>query len=461
MNRFRKNASPTYRSGFPVRSLAVAALLVAAFCPLRLRSQVEDLGSQAQGIVDQMHAQASFWTPAVQQQSAMGSVPTSSTTGGTTITFTPNPYASAATQRQMMQQEQRIQMFQQRQQLMMAGAQAAGQLAGQLLVQAIFGSPNDEQARLAEQARQQQEQLAAEQLHQAQVNRAAQMRIDWDQRDAGMSNELADVFSAPAAKSTPAFGINSDTDPSAMGDPTVPNDGTNFFGSGGQGGSVPDTDSSPVLADDTTPIPSLAPEYLSAQQGGGGLAWAHLPDANPPPPVSQWQGALKEKLTDYGINFAIGQVKDSAAYARVADVLKYVPGYDLAMKAKAAYDYGANLKGQFEALEHPLEAVNARTITVFENGASGAAETISNIHTDGSAFTEDYWQQVQNRGADYNETDASLIKNRVKTGLSAANKQDEALLKGSDEPARVVPVSVEADTNMRVNIFQETGGHVF
>ena len=432
MYRMRTNARLFCSPG--CRATAVAALLAAALGSARLQGQVEDLGGQAQGIVDQMRAQAAYWTPQMQQASAQAGVPAPSTTGGTTITFTPN--ASAATQRQFLQQEQRIQAIQQRQQMMVAGAQMAGQIAGQLLAQALFGSPNDEQARLAAQARQQQEQLAAEQQRQAQLKRAAQMRIDWDQRDAGMSDELADVFSAPAARSTPAFGIDSSTDPSAMGDPTVPNDGTNFFGSGGQDGQAPGAESIPEVAGDSSPVPSLAPEYVLSQQGGmapstAEFSWAHLPEAGPNAPTSQWRQALADKLTGYGIDFAVDKVKGTSAYDRFADALKYVPGYDMAVKAKSAYDYGANLKGQFDALEHPLETVNNRTIAVFENGASGAVEAFSNVRSDGSAFSEDYWQRVQSMGADYNRTTLALIKSRIKIGLSGASKQDE-ILSGSD-----------------------------
>jgi hypothetical protein len=446
--------------------LGIVALLL---LPMTLSAQVEDLGSQAQGIVDQMRAQANNWTPQMQQQSVMGSSSGSgvSVQNGVSNSYTPS--LSPAMQRQIQQQEQRIQLMQQRQQLMMAGAQMAGQIAGQLLAQALFNPGADQQAQQA--ALQQQQELAA--LHQAQVTHAAQMRSEWDQRDAGMSDDLASVFSSPGPKSTAFFGVGGGPDSSSILSEPAPSTSTDFFDSAGSvavSDPAPTPDSSVVVIDSPSAAPALAPEFLAAQQvravqtsafNDGLSSWGRVSVSAPPVPAADWRGMVADQFTSYGISFAINEVKGSAAYANMMNSLQYVPGYEWAGKAKSAFDYVSNLRGEFYALYNPLQTEVTRTTDLAMNGAMNTAAFIASPNLEGSAYVEDYNNQVLDQRDAWQTTGSLMIKGRLSAELGSRNNTDAEIMKVQDAPSRVVPVNVETTPDMRQGIFQETGGHVF
>jgi hypothetical protein len=447
---------------------AVALLLVATTGSPAAFGQVEDLGSQAQGIVDQMHAQANYWMPA--RQSAMGdsSVQTSVTPSVPTV----SPATLRQQQLQIQRQEQQLQILQQRQQMMMAGAQFVGQQIGQALGQALFGSNNGQNSQLeAEQARQaeaiRQQQIAAE--HQARIERAAELRSVWDQRDANLSNELADVLTTPGPKSTAFFGLGGGADPSAVLNDPASGAGPDPFDSAGPV-AVPDAggagDSSAVVLDDPSGTPALSPEFLAAQQQRAADTAAYemslsswqrtsLVAAPPSPTGPDWRGPLAEKIESYGISRAIAEVKGSSAYTNLTKSLEYLPGYGWMVKAKNAYDYASNLHGQFDALYHPLETQANRTLNVAMDGMSDATYALASPTTSGSAFLEDYNQRVEAQGGEYEKLDESLIKRRVGVGASYNNDRDAQSMIRSDEPSRIRAVGGDPNSYVRANIWQQ------
>jgi hypothetical protein len=407
-------------------------ILAAVLSPRALMGQVEDLGGQAQGIVDQMRAQASYWTPQ-QQQSAMGNP---SVAAGAQAGPGYSPPLSPAMQRQALAAEQRIQMYQQRQQLMVAGAQAVGQIAGQMLAQALLGNPAED-AQRAEQARQaevfRQQQIA--ELHQAQVNRAAQMRVDWDQRDAGVSEEISDVLSAPAPRSTAFFGLGGGVDPSAALAETAPVADAGLADSAAAApvqGPVPLTGSSDVVVNDAPGTPALAPEFLAAEQQravqtaafNDNLSnWGRVSTQGSPAAIggSGWRDSVKDKLIAYGAGTMVAEVQGTSAYANAMKLAQYVPGADLLVKAKQAYDYGSNLVGQRDAILNPLGTKVTGTInTAFQRASDVAAGRYD-------ADNSDLDDQVNG----YQDTALSLAKKRLSTGLSYSNAQDSRVLNAS------------------------------
>ena len=449
---------------------AVALLLVATTKPPAASGQVEDLGSQAQGIVDQMHAQANYWTPQMQRQSVMGdgSIQTPAPPSVPSV----SPAMLRQQQLQIQQQERQLQILQQRQQMMMAGAQFVGQQIGQALGQALFGPNNGQNSQLeAEQARQaealRQQQIAAE--HQARIARAAELRVNWDQRDANLSNELADVLSTPGPKSTAFFGLGGGADPSAVLNEPASGNGPDPFDSAGPV-AVPDAggagDSSVVVLDDPSGTPALSPEFLAAQQQRAAdtaayemslSSWRRTALVAVPPSSTgpDWQGPLAEKLKAYGISRAIAEAKGSSAYANLTKSLEYLPGYGWMVKAKNAYDYASNLHGQFDAIYHPLQTQANRTLSVAMDGMSNATYALASPATSGSTFLEDYNQRVEAQGGEYEKLDESLIKKRLGGELSQRNDRDAQTMIRSDEPSRIRAVDGEPNSYVRANIWRQ------
>jgi hypothetical protein len=429
-----------------------------------LRGQVEDLGGQAQEIVDQMHAQADYWTPQMQQQSAMGSA---SAAASQSFTPGPSPAMLRQQQQQIYQQERQLQIMQQRQQMMMAGAQIVGQQLGQMLGQALFGSGSDPAAQLAaEQARQAEEQQLAAR-HQAQIDSAAQMRIDWDQRDAAMSNELAGVFSTPGAKSTAFFGVGGGPDPeSTLSDATAGNSVTDP-NSGATAASDPSGDDAPLVVDDAAGTPSLAPEFLAAQQTRAAetaafesslSSWERTSTPAPPVPADDWAAPYAEKFKDYAVGQIADKIKSTSVYSNFTNTLQYVPGYEWAVKAKSAYDYAQGLRGKFDALYNPYQTEVNKTLGAIESSTTAVAVYSASGQINASGLEDQISPATDEQANGFDGMAMSGIKGQVKSGLSNASSRDAAIQKPSDEVALIRPVSGESNSYVRRQIWQQQPG---
>lgn len=414
--------------------------------------------ASAQGIAAEMARQRAYWTPERQRMAVMGD-------GSDSVASV--PAMSPAFQRQLQLQQQQVQLQQQMQQLRLATAQMVGQQIGQMLADSLFGSKSSQAAaQSAAAARQaailQQQQIAA--ARQARIEHAAALRMDWDQRDTQMAADLADVFNAPVSGSSALFGSNGPDAASVQAE--LASDSRSLVVPLDM--SVPLTslatptassDPSVVVLDDDKPL-ALAPEFLAAQQQRAAQTmafndslspWAQTPAAAAPVPGAALydRNTLAEKVNGFAVDQAVDHLAEAA---------QRLPGLGWVGRAKSVYDYADALHGQYEALRHPFQTENDRTLALFMRGMTEATDQLASPNRGGQEFAETYFAEIQRQGGRYGDMAQSLIEKQIHWGLSGSTRHDVEIMSGSDEPSRVRAVRGEPNAYVRFNIWQQQGG---
>lgn len=413
----------------------------------------------AQGLAAQMAEQKAYWTPERQRMAVMGN-------GSNSAASVPS--MSPTFQRQLQQRQQQLQQQQQMQQMQMATAQIVGQQLGQMLAQSLFSSGSQQNAQQiaaahhAEVIRQQQ--IVAE--RQARIERAAELRMDWDRRDMQMANDLAEVFS-PVSRPPAFFGVEgpdaASVEAALAPESTslvVPLDAPAVLTSP----TASMSDPSVVALDDSKPL-VLAPEFLADQQRRAAQTAAYEanlaswgpPPLAPGPAASGSRSILVDKINDLVVDQLKTRVQATAAYANFVHTLEYLPGYEWAVKAKGAYDYAANLRGQFDALSSPIQAEANRSMELTIRGMTLATNQLASPGLGGADLAENYNREVYRQEERYGRMAGDLIKQRVETGLTQSNERDASIMIGSDEPTRVRAVRGEPNSYVRFNIWQQQG----
>jgi len=278
-----------------------------------------------------------------------------------------------------------------------------------------------------------QEQLRLERERLVRVKQAGDLKNEWDNRDAQLTESLGGVFDVVRHRNTPTFGQRDnarlDPEPAPVVISPAPI-GVNDAATVNLGGAG--LSASPALL---SPPISLMPTYQNLP----------LPL---PVPSSGSSDELKAWLKDKSIEAAREGASD---YVHEFEKKHWFAGYYIARVwdgANTTYDYVSDLREQYHEMADKFQAVHADARQTIFGDISLAAANLGSQHTDDAGLSDRVDEHFKHEARSFQDAALDLAEKRIKRELKARWDRD-ALIAGYDpsdtaekpwEQPRVVPL---------------------